>query len=95
MILNKLENIYYPRLIDGYLTEWASRAEHKPLSLQEARQVGKPTAGRHHREQFKSYVDLPTLRNVSNEQVGSEYIQVNKEPQHFYRESKKTLLFPC
>ena len=30
--------MYYPRFIDRYLAEWASRETHKPLLLRGARQ---------------------------------------------------------
>ena len=36
--------MYYPRLIDNYLKEWALRPARKPLLLRGARQVGKSTA---------------------------------------------------
>ncbi len=39
--------MYYPRRIDGFLSEWAFRSTHKPLLLRGARQVGKSTAVRH------------------------------------------------
>jgi len=38
--------MYYPRLIDNYLKEWALRPARKPLLLRGARQVGKSTAVR-------------------------------------------------
>lgn len=46
--------MYYPRFIDSYLAEWASRETHKPLLLRGARQVGKSTAVRHLGEHFES-----------------------------------------
>lgn len=50
--------MYYPRFIDNYLSEWASRETHKPLLLRGARQVGKSTAVRHlgHRGQAPCYI---------------------------------------
>ena len=36
--------MYYPRLIDNYLKEWALRPARKPLLLRGARQVGKSAA---------------------------------------------------
>ena len=36
--------MYYPRLIDDHLKEWASSSSHKPLLLRGARQVGKSSA---------------------------------------------------
>lgn len=50
--------MYYQRLIDSYLSEWASRTTHKPLLLRGARQVGKSTAVRHLGESFESYVEI-------------------------------------
>ena len=50
--------MYYPRLIDSYLAEWASRKSHKPLLLRGARQVGKSTAVHHLAESFESYVEI-------------------------------------
>lgn len=50
--------MYYPRLIDTYLAEWAKRDTHKPLLLRGARQVGKSTAVRHLAESFDDYVEI-------------------------------------
>lgn len=45
--------MYYKRIIDKYLSEWAERNERKPLLLRGARQVGKSTAVRHLGELFE------------------------------------------
>ena len=50
--------MYYKRIIDNYLSEWASRPSRKPILLRGARQVGKSTAVRHLGEQFKYYVEI-------------------------------------
>lgn len=50
--------MYYSRIIDSHLKEWAHRKEHKPLLLRGARQIGKSTAVRHLSEQFASYVEI-------------------------------------
>lgn len=50
--------MYYKRIIDRYLSEWASRKVHKPILLRGTRQVGKSTAVRHLGEQFKYYVEI-------------------------------------
>ena len=50
--------MYYKRIIDGYLAEWAAKSDHKPLLLRGARQVGKSTAVRHLGESFESYVEI-------------------------------------
>ena len=39
--------MYYKRIIDKYLSEWASRDTRKPILLRGARQVGKSSAVRH------------------------------------------------
>jgi len=57
--------MYYPRLIDRYLLEWASRDDHKPLLLRGARQVGKSTAVRHLGESFEGFVEVNFERQVS------------------------------
>lgn len=50
--------MYYNRIIDTHLAEWATRTTHKPLLLRGARQVGKSTAVRHLGERFTSYVEI-------------------------------------
>lgn len=47
--------MYYSRIIDNHLTEWAQREKHKPLLLRGARQIGKSTAVRHLAEHFERY----------------------------------------
>ena len=54
----KLLQMYYERIIDQYLSEWAARDTHKPVLLRGARQVGKSTAVRHLGEQFKYFVEI-------------------------------------
>lgn len=50
--------MYYGRLIDRHLLEWAKKDKHKPLLLRGARQIGKSTAVRHLAEQFDNYVEI-------------------------------------
>lgn len=50
--------MYFKRLIDGYLEQWAKRKDHKPLLLRGARQVGKSTAVRHLGETFDNFVEI-------------------------------------
>lgn len=57
--------MYYPRLIDSYLLEWASRKTHKPLLLRGARQVGKSTAIRHLAEIFENFVEINFEKQAS------------------------------
>ncbi len=57
--------MYYERIIDRYLSEWATRPVHKPILLRGARQVGKSTAVRHLGESFRYYVEI-NLEKQSN-----------------------------
>lgn len=57
--------MYYERIIDRYLSEWATRPIHNPILLRGARQVGKSTAVRHLGESFKYYVEI-NLEKQSN-----------------------------
>ena len=50
--------MYYERIIDRHLKEWAERPVHKPVLLRGARQVGKSTAVRHLGESFKYFVEI-------------------------------------
>lgn len=50
--------MYFRRLIDRYLSEWAKQPVHKPVLLRGARQVGKSTAVHHLGEQFDNYVEI-------------------------------------
>lgn len=50
--------MYFKRLIDGYLEQWAKRKDHKPMLLRGARQVGKSTAVRHLGEAFDNFVEV-------------------------------------
>ena len=50
--------MYFKRLIDAYLEQWAKRKDHKPMLLRGARQVGKSTAVRHLGETFDNFVEI-------------------------------------
>lgn len=50
--------MYCKRLIDNYLSEWASRDTHKPVLLRGARQVGKSTAVKELSKKFASFVEI-------------------------------------
>ena len=66
LCIRKSKNcMYYERIIDRYLSEWATRPVHKPILLRGARQVGKSTAVRHLGESFKYYVEI-NLEKQSN-----------------------------
>ncbi|MCD8209041.1 MAG: AAA family ATPase [Bacteroidales bacterium] len=57
--------MYYERLIDKYLSEWAAKDDHKPVLLRGARQVGKSTAVRHLGERFDNYIEVNFEKNPS------------------------------
>lgn len=57
--------MYYKRIIDHYLSEWAARSVHKPILLRGARQVGKSTAVQHLGETFKYYVEINLEKQTS------------------------------
>ncbi len=57
--------MYYERLIDKYLSEWAAKDDHKPVLLRGARQVGKSTAVRHLGESFDNYIEVNFEKNPS------------------------------
>lgn len=56
--INALIAMYYTRLIDKDLAEWAAGRNHKPVLLRGARQVGKSTAVRHLGETFEHYIEI-------------------------------------
>lgn len=91
--------MYYNRIVDTHLAEWAARTTHKPLLLRGARQVGKSTAVRHLGERFTSYVEInfekqPEYKALfqNNLEVGriiSQMAAMYGQPIH----AGKTLLF--
>ena len=54
----RIFNMYCKRVIDKYLSEWASRDIHKPLLLRGARQVGKSTAVQELSKKFDTFVEI-------------------------------------
>ena len=50
--------MYYRRIIDKYLSEWAAAEQHKPVLLRGARQIGKSWAIRHLGESFENFVEI-------------------------------------
>lgn len=91
--------MYYTRIIDHYLAEWASQGSHKPLLLRGARQVGKSTAVRHLAESFDNFVEINFEKQTSYQLLFNGDIDVLKiVPQIEAIASKKiipgmTLLF--
>ncbi|AMD85119.1 hypothetical protein AXF12_06055 [Capnocytophaga haemolytica] len=50
--------MYYKRIIDTHLQEWATSTDRMPILLRGALQIGKSTAVRHLAEQFEHYVEV-------------------------------------
>lgn len=61
--------VYYNRMIDQYLAEWAESDSRKPLLLRGARQVGKSTAVRHLGAKFKNFVEINLERDRRLQEV--------------------------
>jgi len=70
--------MYYPRMIDGYMQEWAQRKHHKPLLLRGARQVGKSTAVHHLSLSFESFVEVNFEKQPSYIQLFQGDLDVNR-----------------
>lgn len=70
--------MYYTRLIDKDLADWAKGTRHKPLLLRGARQVGKSTAVRHLGESFASYVEINFEKNPEFKALFDENLDVNR-----------------
>jgi predicted AAA+ superfamily ATPase len=70
--------MYYKRIIDSYLIEWASRPSRKPILLRGARQVGKSTAVRHLGEQFKYYVEINLEKQPAYKTLFSNNLDVTQ-----------------
>lgn len=91
--------MYYNRLIDKYLQEWATRDAHKPVLLRGARQVGKSTAIRHLAEKFDVYVEInfekqPVYKTLFEEDLDPERIVSQMSAMYGKRiEPGRTLLF--
>lgn len=50
--------MYFKRIIDEYIQEWARKKEHKPLLVRGARQVGKSSAVRFLGKSFKTFLEI-------------------------------------
>ena len=70
--------MYYPRLIDNYLKEWALRPDRKPLLLRGARQVGKSTAVRQLGKQFENFVEINLEKQPSFIQFFQDDLDVKR-----------------
>lgn len=70
--------MYYERIIDKHLQEWAAKEDHKPLLLRGARQVGKSTAVRHLGESFQSYVEVNFERHPEYKVLFDDDLDVSR-----------------
>lgn len=61
--------MYLKRIIDKYLEEWAKRADHKPILLRGARQVGKSSSVKHLGRLFQNYVEINFEKSPIYKQV--------------------------
>jgi hypothetical protein len=61
-----MEKLYYQRNIDSYLLEWKQDADHKPLLLRGARQVGKSSAVRHLGKTFTHFLEVNFERDAKS-----------------------------
>ena len=55
--------MYYKRLIDKYLLEWSKGADHKPVLIRGARQVGKSSSVRKLAEHFEHFLEINFEQN--------------------------------
>ncbi len=91
--------MYYQRIIDTYLKEWASRDVRKPILLRGARQVGKSSAVRHLGKQFENYLEInlemePQYKSVFAQDLNVKRIVMQISAISGTRiEEGKTLLF--
>lgn len=70
--------MYFKRIIDKYLEQWAQRKDHKPMLLRGARQVGKSTAVRHLGETFDSFVEINFERQPEYRKVFQSNLVVRR-----------------
>lgn len=55
---NQDVSMYYKRIIDTYLSDWAKKTDRKPVLLRGARQVGKSSAVRNLGKEFEYFVEV-------------------------------------
>lgn len=70
--------MYFKRLVDGYLEQWAKKKDHKPMLLRGARQVGKSTAVRHLGEKFDNFVEINFEKQPEYKKVFKHNLVVNR-----------------
>lgn len=76
--LQHFKKMYYPRLIDRYLIEWAANNSRKPLLLRGARQVGKSSAVRHLGSSFESFVEINLEKQPAYKQFFQQDIDIKR-----------------
>ena len=76
--LQYFKKMYYPRLIDRYLIEWAANNSRKPLLLRGARQVGKSSAVRHLGSSFESFVEINLEKQPAYKQFFQQDIDIKR-----------------
>ena len=72
--------MYCKRLIDNYLSEWASRDTHKPVLLRGARQVGKSTAVKELSKKFDSFVEINFEKQPKYKIIFDDDLDVKRYP---------------
>ena len=70
--------MYYKRIIEQYLTEWAARESRKPILLRGARQVGKSSAVRNLGKQFKKYLEINLEMEPQYKAIFAPNLDVNR-----------------
>ncbi|MDE6402316.1 MAG: ATP-binding protein [Muribaculaceae bacterium] len=84
--------MYFKRLIDGYLEQWAKRNDHKPMLLRGARQVGKSTAVRHLGEMFDNFVEINFEKQPEYKTVFKSNLVVERIVSEIWAISSKPIL---
>ncbi len=74
--------MYFRRMIDEHLAQWAQEQEHKPLLLRGARQVGKSSAVRQLGKTFANYVEINFERNPEYKSIFINNLDVNQIVPH-------------
>lgn len=70
--------MYFKRIIDAYLEQWARRNDHKPMLLRGSRQVGKSTAVRHLGEMFDNFVEINFEKQPGYKMIFKENLVVTR-----------------
>lgn len=73
---NQNQMNYFKRHIDKDLLAWKEAAQHKPLLLRGARQVGKSSAVRELGKQFKYFIEVNLERNITLQKLFGDDINI-------------------